>query len=187
MIAALLLAAAVAVPGNFLLYEKAAAKKDGNPEHSWAVTGKKTAPLVVNPCHKDKLAQTGRTTARTIIYTAVPDYSKSEQVILFASAETAGKALRDLKAAARRCGTAGYRYATATAAYGDEAVLVTGQAYQGRKPAVGGERAVVTRRANALILYTVSGEWGKPAKADFKQQAKDTGKMLAKVCELAEC
>jgi hypothetical protein len=187
MIAALLLAATVAIPGNFLLYEKAAAKKDDNPEHSWSVTGKKSAQLVVDPCQKAKLAQSGRVTARTIIYTAVPDYSKSEQVILYSSPEAAGKAVKDLRAAVRACGTKGYRYTQTRLKVGDEALLVTGQAYQGGKPAIGGERAVVTRRANALILYTVSGEWGKPAKADFKQQAKDTGKMLAKICDLAEC
>lgn len=45
----------------------------------------------------------------------------------------------------------------------------------------------MTRRANALILYTVSGEWSKPAKADFRQQTKDTRRMLAKICAIAGC
>ncbi|NUP64769.1 MAG: hypothetical protein HOV96_08495 [Nonomuraea sp.] len=187
MIAALLVAASLAVPGNFLLYEKAAAKKDANPEHSWNVSGKKSAQLVVDPCQKAKLGQSGRAAARTIVYTAVPDYSKSEQVILYSSPEAAGRAVRDLKAAVRACGTKGYRFAQAKLALGDEGLLVTGQAYDRGKPAIGGERAVVTRRANALILYTVAGEWGKPAKADFKQQTRDATKMLAKICELAEC
>ncbi|GGS72253.1 hypothetical protein ACFFV7_19335 [Nonomuraea spiralis] len=187
MIAALFVAASLAVPGNFLLYEKAAAKKDPNPEHSWNVSGKKTAQLVVDPCQKARLGLAGRTAARTIVYTAVPDYSKSEQVILYSSPEAAAKAVGELRTAVRTCGTAGYRYSQAKVALGDEAVLVTGQAYDHGKPAVGGERAVVARRANALILYTVAGEWGKPAKADFSRQRKDAGTMLAKICELAEC
>ncbi|NUR86155.1 MAG: hypothetical protein HOY71_18910 [Nonomuraea sp.] len=187
MIAALLVAASLAVPGNFLLYEKAAAKKDPNPEHSWNVSGKKTAQLVVNPCQKAKLGQSRRTAARTIVYTAVPDYSKSEQVILYATPEAAARAVYDLKAAVRACGTKGYRYSQAKIALGDEGLTVTGQAYQGGKPAIGGERAVVVRRANALMLYTVAGEWGRPAKADFKQQTKDATKMTGKICDLAEC
>jgi hypothetical protein len=187
MITALLLAATVAVPNNFLLYEKAAAKKDDNPETSWSASGKKAAPLVVNPCQKAGLGQSGRTSARTLIYTAVPDYSKSEQVILYSSPAAAGKVLRDLRVAARACGSKGYRYATAPVTLGDQALKLTGQAYQGGKPAVGGERSIVARRANALILYTVSGEWGKPAGADFKQQTKDATKMLTKVCTIANC
>ncbi|NJP95352.1 hypothetical protein HCN51_38950 [Nonomuraea sp. FMUSA5-5] len=187
MITALVLAAAVAIPNNVLLYEKEAAKKDDNPETSWAISGKKSAPLVVNPCQKAKLGQAGRTQARTLTYTAVPDYSKSEQVVLYASAAAAGKALRDLEAAVRSCGSAAYRYSATAAALGDQGLMVTGQAYQGRKPAVGGERAVVTRRANALILYTVAGEWGKPAKADFKRQTSDTKRMLGRICTIADC
>ncbi|MGI5289179.1 hypothetical protein ACQEVF_38380 [Nonomuraea polychroma] len=187
MISVLILAAAVAIPNNFLLYEKAAAKKDDDPETSWSASGKKSARLVVNPCQKGTLGQSGRTAARTLTYTAVPDYSKSEQVILYASAAAAGKALRDLEAAVRACGTKGYRYSATSVSLGDKALKVTGQVYQGKKAAVGGERAVVARRANALIVYTVSGEWGKPAASDFKQQAKDATRMLAKICTIADC
>ncbi|GAA3237155.1 hypothetical protein GCM10020216_060220 [Nonomuraea helvata] len=184
---ALLLAVAVAIPGNFLLYEQAAATKDKNPETSWTAGSKRTAALVVNPCEKAGLGQSGRTQARTLIYTAVPDYSKSEQVILYASAAAAGKALRDLGAAARSCSRSGYRYSAVTVDLGDQALKVTGQAYQGKKVGVGGERAIVTRRANALILYTVAGEWGKPRKDDFGQQTRDTKRMLAKICTIADC
>jgi hypothetical protein len=187
MIAALMLAATVAIPNNFLLYEKEAAKKDDNPETSWTATGKRTAPLVVNPCQKAALGRTGRAQARTLTYTAVPDYSKSEQVVLYSSPAAAGKALRDLEAAVRACGSAAYRYSATAIGLGDKGLMVTGQAYQGGRPAVGGERAIVTRRANALILYTVAGEWGKPAKADFKRQTSDTKRMLAKICTLADC
>ncbi|MGP3964915.1 sensor domain-containing protein [Nonomuraea sp. 3N208] len=187
MISALILAAAVAIPNNFLLYEKAAATKDDDPETSWSASSKKSARLVVNPCQKAKLGQSGRTAARTLTYTAVPDYAKSEQVVLYASAAAAGKALRDLEAALRVCGTKSYRYSATSVSLGDKALKVTGQAYQGKKAAIGGERAVVARRANALIVYTVSGEWGKPAASDFKQQTKDATRILAKICTVADC
>ncbi|WP_188187930.1 hypothetical protein [Nonomuraea sp. SYSU D8015] len=185
---ALLLAATIAIPNNFLLYEKDAAKKDDDPETNWSAGSKTSARLVVNPCQKAGLGQSGRKAARTLTYTAVPDYSKSEQVILYSSPAGAGKAMRDLEAAVRACGTKAYRYSAAVVDYGDKALKITGQAYQGRKAAVGGERALVTRRANALIVYTVGGEWGRPAAAsDFKQQIKDTRRMLAKVCTIADC
>ncbi|MEV0200579.1 hypothetical protein [Nonomuraea sp. NPDC050691] len=187
MLISLVLAAAVSIPHGFLLYEKAAAVKDDNPETSWSVSGRKTAPLVVDPCERPKLGQAGRTAARTIVYTAVPDYSKSEQVVLYASEAAARKAMNDLRAAATACRTSGYRYAVASLALGDEAVTVSGQSYQGGKPAIGGERAVVARRANALLLYTRAGEWSKPAKADYREQVKDARRMLAKVCRVARC
>ncbi|MGN9842720.1 hypothetical protein ACTMTI_31810 [Nonomuraea sp. H19] len=187
MFLALMLAAAAAVPNNFLLYEKAAATKDNDPETSWSASSKKSAALVVNPCQKAKLGQSGRKEARTLVYTAVPDYSKSEQVILYSSPAAASKAMRDLEAAARACGSADYRYSARAVQFGDKALSVTGQAYHSGKPAVGGERALVTRRANALLIYTVSGEWGKPATSDFKQQTKDTKRMLAKICTIANC
>lgn len=179
--------AAVSVPKGFLLYEKQAAKKDNDPETSWAVSSKATAKLAVNPCDKAALGRYQRTAAKTIVYTAVPDYSKSEQVILFATDEAAARAMADIKAAAGRCGSAGYRYSVAAVALGEAGLAVTGQTYFTRKPAIGGERAIVTRRANALIVYTVAGEWGKPAKADFARQTADAKKMLAKICQIATC
>lgn len=194
MVPTLLLSAVLAattatagIPNGFMLYEKAAAKKDDNPEHSWQVSGKRSARLVVNPCDKAALGQSGRTAAKTLVYTAVPDYSKAEQVVLYSSPAAAKKALRDLRAAAGSCGSRGYRYTARPYRLGDEAITVTGQTYQGKKAAIGGERGVVTRRANALVIYTVAGEWGKPATADFRQQLKDSRRMLAKICRVAAC
>lgn len=175
------------VPQGFLLYEKAAAKKDANPETTWVVSRKTTAKLVVNPCDKAALGREGRTAAKTIVYTAVPDYSKSEQVILYTDEAAAGRALAAVKAATVRCRTGGYRFATSTAALGDQAIKVIGQAYSGGKPAVGGERAVIARRANALVIYTEAGEWGKPATSDFARQTRDAKTMLAKICRIAAC
>ncbi|MET8003830.1 hypothetical protein [Nonomuraea glycinis] len=185
--AALAVSATVGIPNGFMLYDKAAAKKDDNPEHSWRVNAKKNAKLVLNPCDKAKLAQPGRQAARTLVYTAVPDYSKSEQVILYSSRSAAKKALGDLHRAVRACGSSGYRYSSSAVRLGDGALAVTGQAYRGRKVAIGGERGLVTRRGNALLIYTVGGEWSKPAKADFTQQTKDTRRMLAKICRIAAC
>ncbi|MER6949353.1 hypothetical protein ABT294_35605 [Nonomuraea sp. NPDC000554] len=187
MISAILLAAAVAIPNGFLLYEKAASKKDDNPETSWQVSGKKGAKLVVNPCDKAELGQAGRTSAKTVVYTAVPDFSKSEQVILYAAPADAARALRELRTALKTCGSSAYRYATSAVTLGDEAVRVSGQSYQGKKIGIGGERAVVARRANALVLYTQAGEWGKPATSDYARQTKDAKRMLAKICDIASC
>ncbi|MET7466301.1 hypothetical protein [Nonomuraea sp. NPDC005501] len=187
MLISLVLAAAVSIPNGFLLSEKAAAVKDDDPETSWSVSARKTAPLVVDPCERPKLGRAGRVAAKTVVYTAVPDYSKSEQVVLYASEAAARKAMKDLRAAAVGCRTAGYRYAVAPLTLGDEAVTVSGQSYQGGKPAIGGERAVVARRANALLLYTRAGEWGRPAQADYREQAKDAQRMLLKICRIARC
>ncbi|MEU8246747.1 hypothetical protein [Nonomuraea sp. NPDC048916] len=187
MVISLLLAVTVAVPNGFLLYEKAAAVKDDDPETSWAVSGRKTARLVVNPCDRAGLGQAGRVSAKTIVYTAVPDFSRSEQVILYRSATAARKAVKDLRKAVSTCRISGYRYAGRTVGLGDEALAVTGQSYQGRHPAIGGERGIVARRANALVIYTQAGEWGKPAKADFARQTRDAKRMLGKICDIATC
>lgn len=187
MVISLLLAAAVSIPSGFLLYDKAATVKDDDPETSWAVSRRTSAPLVVNPCERPKLGQTGRTAARTIVYTAVPDFSRSEQVILYTSESAARRAVKELRAAVGSCRISGYRYSADTVKLGDEALTVTGQSYQGRRPAIGGERAVVARRANALVVYTQAGEWGKPAKGDFARQSKDARRMLGKICAIASC
>lgn len=178
---------AAGIPKGFLLYEKAAAKKDDNPETSWTVSARKAAKLVVNPCDKAGLGQKGRAAAKTIVYTAVPDFARSEQVVLYADETAAGQAMAELTAAVARCGSAGYKFTSSRFALGDEAQKIVGQAFQKGKVAIGGERAVVVRRANALILYTQAGEWGKPAKADFAQQGKDATRMLAKICQIADC
>ncbi|MFD1932003.1 MULTISPECIES: hypothetical protein [Nonomuraea] len=191
---ALALAAAPAdtIPKGFLLWERAAAKKDDNPETNWAVNRRITARLTVNPCDKNALASAGRVAARTIVYTSVPDFQKSEQVILYSSGDQATQALAELKAALRTCASAktggfAYRYSAKPVTLGDEALAVTGQNYAGRKPAIGGERAIVSRKGNALILYSQAGEWGKPAKADFTAQTRDATTMLGKICAIASC
>ncbi|GAA2388445.1 hypothetical protein [Nonomuraea africana] len=189
---ALTAAPATAIPKGFLLWEKAAATKDDNPETNWSVNRRTGARLTVNPCDKAALASAGRVAARTIVYTSVPDFQKSEQVILFSSADLATQAMAGLRAALRTCATIksdgpDYRYSGRKAALGDDGLAVTGQSYDGRRAAIGGERAIVARRGNALVLYSQAGEWGKPAAADFAAQTKDAKKILGKICSIASC
>lgn len=189
---ALTAAPADTIPKGFLLWEKAAAKKDDNPETNWTVNKRTTAKLTVNPCDKAKLASAGRVAARTIVYTSVPDFQRSEQVILYSTKDQAALALADLKAALRTCGSvksegSEYRYSGKVVTLGDEGLAVTGQNYAGRKPAIGGERAIVSRKGSALVVYSQAGEWGKPAAADFAAQTKDATKMLGKICAIASC
>lgn len=184
--------AATHIPKGFLLYEKEAAKHRNDPEARWEVSRKTGARLVVNPCEKAGLGRSGRVAAGTATYIAVPDYMRAEQVILYSSSGAAKKALRDLRADVARCrkigtGQVTYRFTSARAALGDEAIKITGQVYHGRKFAVGGQRAVVARRANAVVVYNIAGEWGGPARSDFSRQLKDTGRMLAKICRIARC
>ncbi|MFI6480427.1 hypothetical protein ACIBH1_21015 [Nonomuraea sp. NPDC050663] len=186
-------AAGLTIPNGFLLYEGQAAKKDDDPETSWQVTARKSALFAVNPCNKAGLAQKGRTAAKTIVYTAVPDFSKTEQVILYSSVEAAQDAMGELRAAVRKCavrkdyGAGSYRFAASARSLGDEALAVRGQYYQGSKARIGGERAIVARRADAIVIYTQGGEWGKPASGDYARQAKDATRMLGKICEIAAC
>ncbi|MGW5683118.1 hypothetical protein [Nonomuraea sp. NPDC003754] len=187
-----LTASAPTVPPGFLLWDKAATAKDNDPETNWAVSRRTTAKLTVNPCDKAALASAGRVAARTIIYTAVPDFQKSEQVILYSTKEQATQALADLRSAVRTCasaksGQSDYRYSVKAVTLGDEGLAVTGQVYMGRKAAIGGERAIVARKGTALVLYSQAGEWGKPAAADFAAQTKDATKMLGKICTIASC
>ncbi|MEV7908229.1 hypothetical protein [Streptomyces anulatus] len=182
---------AEAIPRGFLLYEKASEKKDATGQGLWSVDQRKNAKLAVDPCHSGSLAVTGRTAARTVTYTAVSD-QRAEQLILYSSAQAAGQALAEVRRALARCpaiqaAQTAYRYSGAAVALGDEGLAVTGQLYQGGKATLGGERVILARRGNALIVYARSAEWGAPDKADFARQTKDAESMLAKVCQVARC
>ncbi|MER7211632.1 hypothetical protein ABT340_31645 [Streptosporangium sp. NPDC000239] len=182
-------ASAGAIPPGFLLYEKAAEQKSVNG--MWSVSQAKDAKLAVNPCYVGSPAAAGRIAARTVTYVAVSD-QRSEQVILYQSAKAASQALADVRKALVRCSAiqtsqTAYRYSGSPLALGDEGLAVTGQLYQGNKAKVGGERVVLTRRGNALVVYARSGEWGAPDKTDFAHQTKDAQTMLAKICQVARC
>ncbi|MFC0864010.1 hypothetical protein ACFHYQ_17065 [Sphaerimonospora cavernae] len=180
------------IPKGFLLYEKEAAKHHNDDEARWEVSQKTGARFAVNLCDKATLSRSGRVAARTATYTAVPGYARAEQVILYASPRAAEKAMRDLRAAVARCRSTRasgltYRVTSAKAAIGDDALKITGQSYRGRKWAIGGERALVTRRANAVVVYNIGGETGKPARSDFTRQLRDARTMLGKICRIADC
>ncbi len=183
--------AAETIPTGFLLYEKAAAQKEVAPQSRWSVNQSRNAKLTVNPCQRASLATAGRTAARTVTSIAVSD-QRSEQVILYSSAETARRALAEVRKALPVCPPVqtpqtAYKYSGEAVALGDEGLAVTGQLYQSGKATVGGERAILVRRGNALIIYSRATEWGAPDMADFAQQTKDAKIMLAKICQVAKC
>lgn len=180
-----------AIPKGFLLYEKDAARKDNDPETTWKVGNSAKARLAVNPCDRSTLAAAGRVAARTVTFTGVPDFMKVEQVILYGSRTSAASAVAQVRAALARCGArtgSGYRYASARlTGLGDEALRISGQVYYGGKAGVGGERSVLVRKGNAVLVYLRAGEYAKPAKGDWSDQLLDARKMTAKICGVATC
>jgi hypothetical protein len=185
-------AATGGIPKNFLLYEKAVATHKNDEESSWKASGKRLARFVVNPCDKASLAKAGRKAARTLTYWSVPDFQRIEQVILYKSTTSAKSAMKELRAALKKCPAIKgevqtYRYVSTATALGDEALRVRGQAYEENQPAVGGERSVVVRRANAIMIYFQSGEYGPPEAGDYRPMTRDAKKMLAKICAIAAC
>ena len=182
-----------AIPRGFLLYEKDAAKKDNDPETNWTVGNSARARLAVNPCDRGTLAATGRVAARTVTFIGVPDFMRVEQVILYGSRASAASAVARVRAALVKCAArtdsgASYRYASSRlAGLGDEALRISGQVYYGRRAGVGGDRSVLVRRGNAVLIYLWAGEYDKPAKADWSVQLRDARKMTAKICAIAAC
>ncbi|MEU3163295.1 hypothetical protein [Streptosporangium sp. NPDC006930] len=186
-------AEAAAIPRGFLLYEKDAAKKDNDPETNWTVGNSAKARLAVNPCDRGTLAATGRVAARTVTFTGVPDFMKVEQVILYGSRASAASAIAQVRAALVKCAArtnsgASYRYASSRlTGLGDEALRISGQVYYGRKAGVGGDRSVLVRKGNAVLVYLWAGEYYKPAKGDWSVQLRDARRMTAKICDIATC
>ncbi|GAA3509407.1 hypothetical protein FHR32_005672 [Streptosporangium album] len=186
-------AAAPGIPRGFLLYEKAAATKDSDPETVWKVSDSLKSRFALNPCGKNAPGGIGRVAARTVTFTGVPDFMKVEQVLLYGSRAGAERAMAQVRAALSACGAkkdggSAYRYvSTAVAGLGDDALKVSGQVYYGRKAGVGGDRSVVVRRGNAVLVYLWAGEYSKPTKRDWADQMRDATKMTAKVCAIATC
>ncbi|MFF3439749.1 hypothetical protein [Streptosporangium sp. NPDC002721] len=186
-------ATTAAIPKGFLLYERDAAKKDNDPETNWKVTNSARAGLAVNPCDRSTLAATGRVAARTVTFTGVPDFMKVEQVILYGSRASAASAVAQVRAALARCGArteagSSYRYASSRlTGLGDEALRVSGQVYYGKRAGVGGDRSVLVRKGNAVVVYLWAGEYSKPERSDWTVQLRDARKMTAKICDVATC
>ncbi|MFI6511400.1 hypothetical protein ACIBCT_27650 [Streptosporangium sp. NPDC050855] len=181
------------IPKGFLLYEKEAAKKDDDPETTWKVSGSVKTPLAVNPCDRSTPARTGRLAARTVTYTAVPDFMKVEQVVLYRSPADAARAVSQVRAALVACRSdtrsgSTYRYAHARqAGIGDEALRVSGQVYYRGKAGVGGDRSVLVRKGSAVLIYQWAGEYSRPVASDWAVQLRDARRMTAKVCSVAIC
>ncbi|MEU4833989.1 hypothetical protein [Streptosporangium sp. NPDC023615] len=186
-------AGAAAIPRGFLLYERDAAGKDDDPQTNWKVSGSVKAKLAVNPCDRSTLARTGRLAARTVTYTAVPDFLKVEQVVLYRTPADAVRAVSQVRAALGACrsgtGSAStYRYASARlGGLGDEALRVAGQVYYDGRAGVGGDRSVLVRKGDAVLVYLWAGEYAKPARSDWATQLRDARRMTAKVCAIATC
>ncbi|MEV7010094.1 hypothetical protein [Streptosporangium sp. NPDC051022] len=179
-----------AIPRGFLLYEKVAEQK-ATTAAKWSINQSRDAKFTVNPCQNASLALQGRIAARTISYLSF-NFQKWEQVILYSSAKAAEQALAEVRRALPVCppfrtSQTAYKYSGTAVALGDEGLAVTGQLYQGGKATVGGERAILVRKGNALIVYSQAGESGAPDKADFAQQTRDARSMLAKICQVARC
>ncbi|SDH92928.1 hypothetical protein SAMN05421505_12710 [Sinosporangium album] len=178
------------IPKGFLLYEnKAVTQGKKDPEHQWTISNRLTAVLGVNPCNR-RPGKHDRAVARTISYVGVPDFQRVEQVIVYADSAAAATALKEVRTALSKCRSVdkgAYRFSSAPVKVGDEAVRVTGQAYQGGKVQIHGERAVVARRGNAVAVYSESGEWGPPRRSDFKSVLKDAKTMMGKICTVAVC
>ncbi|MEV4377716.1 hypothetical protein [Streptosporangium sp. NPDC049644] len=185
--------AAAGIPKGFLLYEKDAAKKPALAESSWKVSDSAKVRLAINPCDRATLARTGRTAARTVTYTSVPDFQKVEQVILYRSKAAAAGAVAQVRSALTACrsntnGGSAYRYVSSRlTGLGDEALKVSGQVYYKGKAGVGGDRSVLVRKGNAVLVYLWAGEYYKPARSDWATQLRDARKMTGKICAVADC
>ncbi len=186
-------AAAPGIPKGFLLYEKAAAKKDNDPQTSWKVSDSTKVSSAIDPCGRGAVGKAGRVAARTVTFTGVPDFMKVEQVVLYGSQKDAEQAMVQLRGglaacAARTDSGSAYRYVSAPVAkLGDDALRVSGQVYYGGKAGVGGERSVVVRRGSAVLVYLRAGEYAKPVSRDWADQLRDATRMVAKVCGVATC
>ncbi|MEV4188779.1 hypothetical protein AB0J28_45835 [Streptosporangium canum] len=186
-------AAAPGIPKGFLLYEKAAATKDRDPETNWKVSDSPKARFAVDPCGRGAVGKAGRVAARTVRFTGVPDFMKVEQVLLYGSRAAAEQAMAQVRAALSACGAksgggSGYRYASAAVAgLGDDALKVSGQVYYGKKAGIGGDRSVVVRKGNAVLVYLRAGEYAEPVKRDWADQLEEATRMTAKICGIATC
>ncbi|WP_326821283.1 hypothetical protein [Streptosporangium sp. NBC_01756] len=194
--AALVAATAAAAPGiprGFLLSERAAATKDADPQTNWKVSDSLKTRFALDPCGRNAPGRTGRVAARTVTFTGVPDFMKVEQVLLYGSQAGAARAVSQVRAALSACGSrkdggSAYRYAaTAVAGLGDEALKVSGQIYYGAKAGVGGDRTVLVRRGNAVLVYLRAGEYSRPVGRDWADQLRDATRMTAKICGIATC
>ncbi|WP_345151683.1 hypothetical protein [Nonomuraea rubra] len=98
--------AAAEIPKNFLLSERRRAQGPGpraGGRAGYTISGKRTAPLELNPCLRERATDRDRLAARTITHwTSAPSHS-SEQLVLYKSPRAAHAALNGLRADVKRC------------------------------------------------------------------------------------
>lgn len=180
---------APALPTGFLLHEKTAREPVKYPdEEKWTISESRTGNLAVNPCELKRPRDKGRVAMRTVGYTA-PEHYSGEQVVIYRSRAAAKAAMASLRGQVERCvrGAQGpfvtRAHATEVSA-GDQAFRYARQNYYESRPAIGGDRAVVVRKARAVAIYVTSGEYGRIRSSDYTKQLAEARKMAAKLCSL---
>jgi hypothetical protein len=128
-----------------------------------------------------------------VTFIGVPDFMKVEQVVLYRSKAAAAGAVAQVRSALTACRSnteagSSYRYVSSRlTGIGDEALKVSGQVYYGKEAGVGGDRSVLVRKGNAVLVYLWAGEYSKPEKSDWATQLRDVRKMTGKICGIADC
>jgi hypothetical protein len=180
---------APALPTGFLLHEKTAREPVRYPgEEKWTISESRTRTLVVNPCRLKSPRDKGRVAMRTVGHTA-PEHYSGEQVVIYRSRAAAKAAMAGLRAQVERCvhdaeGPFATRAHATSVSVGDQAFRFARQNYYESKPAIGGDRAVVVRKARAVAIYVTSGEYGRIRSSDYTDQLRHARKMAAKLCSL---
>ncbi|WP_181871273.1 hypothetical protein [Sphaerisporangium album] len=187
--------AAAGIPKGFLIYERGdrpepVVAPDGPPR--WHVTNQARGILWVNPCQDARLGTKDRVSVRRT-WLEAPAAAQIEEVTRYRTVRAAKKAMKDLRSALRRCarladsaGDGRDAVWTGTPArIGAEALHVAMQYYQGTKPTIHGQRAVVARKGGVVFLYAHTDEAsGAPRPADFRRHAADAARMARLVCTL---
>lgn len=119
------------IPEGFLLYESKKARNSFEKKIGpmrWKTSDRQDAPLLIDPCVREKSTDKSRQASRTITGRSVTwDGDYAEQLIVYRDETTARAAVEGLRADLRRCGKRNrfhFTYRTKRAHIGDEAFLV---------------------------------------------------------------
>ncbi|GGP17331.1 sensor domain-containing protein [Nonomuraea glycinis] len=126
-----------------------------------------------------KVGRTGRVAARTVELSRQETTGLKEQVILYSTPAMAQRALREFKAAWKRCGhRKGFAQTLTEASAGEE----SRRTFTTRDGGVEDDEAIITRTANAVYVYL-----RPPTKTSVKPLLRDSRAMTAKICDIADC
>ncbi|MEU0567819.1 hypothetical protein ABZ297_20850 [Nonomuraea sp. NPDC005983] len=181
------LAASGEIPRAFLLYEhKTIGEQD--PEDYWWVDGKRAQWFAVSPCRGSrvdgvrgdpKVGRTGRVAARTVERSWQETTGLKEQVILYSTPAMARRALREFKAAWKRCGhRKGFTRTLTRVSVGEE----SWRTFTTRDGGIEDDDAIIARTANAVYVYL-----RRPTRTSVKPLLRDARAMAAKICDIADC